>query len=101
MNALLISILVYFISPILSILVLLIFVHVILSWLVSFNVINLRNPLMRQIYFGIDALLKPIMAPIQRVIPPMGGLDFSPIVALLLLQWLNGFVVQQLIRGLS
>ena len=101
MNALLISILQYFISPILGLLVILIFVHVIMSWLVSFNVVNLRNSMMRQIYFGIETLLKPIMAPIQRIVPSMGGLDFSPIIALLFLQWLNGFVVQGLIRSLA
>ena len=101
MNALLISILQYFVSPVIGILVLLIFIHVIFSWLVSFNVINLNNPMMRQIYFGIEALLKPIMAPIQRIVPSMGGLDFSPIIALLFLQWLNGFVVQGLIRSLA
>ncbi len=101
MNALLQSILIYFVSPVIGFLVILIFVHVILSWLVSFNVINLRNPMMRQIYLGIEALLRPIMAPIQRIIPPLGGLDFSPIVALLFLQWLNGFVVPQFIRALG
>lgn len=101
MNALLISILIYFISPVITLLVILIFVHVILSWLVSFNVVNLQNPMMRQIYFGIDSLLKPLMAPIQRIIPSMGGLDFSPIIALLFLQWLNGFVVPSLIQSLS
>ncbi len=101
MNALTQSILIYFISPILSFLVFLIFIHVILSWLVSFNVVNLRNPMMRQIYFGIEAILRPIMAPIQRILPPMGGLDFSPIIALLFLQWLNGFVVPSLVDALN
>ncbi len=95
------SILIYFVSPILSFLVILIFVQVILSWLVSFGVVNLRNPIMRQIYYTVEAITKPIMAPVQRVIPSFGGLDFSPIIALLVIQWLNGYVVQSIVRSLG
>ena len=95
------SILIYFVSPVLSFLVILIFVQVILSWLVSFGVVNLRNPIMRQIYYTVEALTKPIMSPIQRIIPPMGGLDFSPIVALLLIQWLNGYVVPSMVNAVG
>lgn len=95
------SILVYLVSPILSFLVILIFVWVIMSWLVSFNVINLRNPMMRQIYYAIESLLRPMIAPIQRVLPSFGGLDFSPIVLLLLLQWANGYIIPSLFKAVG
>jgi YggT family protein len=72
-----------------------------MSWLVSFNVINLRNPMMRQIYYGIESIMKPLMAPIQRVLPSFGGMDFSPIVVLLLLQWLKGYVVPLLYNAVG
>lgn len=95
------SILIYFISPVLSFLIFLIFVWVIMSWLISFNLINLRNPMVSQIYYGINRLLNPLIAPVQRVIPSFGGLDFSPIVVLLALSWAKNYVVPSLYNMLG
>lgn len=85
------SIIAFFIVPVLSIIFWLIIIQVIMSWLVMLNVINLRNGTVRQIYYGIESLTRPLMAPIQRVLPSFGGFDFSPIVILLLIQWLQWF----------
>lgn len=60
-----------------------IFIHFIMSWLISFQVLNLRQPLVAQIWDGLSRLLEPIYGPIRRVMPQMGGLDLSPLVALL------------------
>jgi YggT family protein len=60
-----------------------IFAHFIMSWLISFQVLNVRQPLVAQIWYGLNRLLDPIYAPIRRILPNMGGLDLSPIVALL------------------
>ena len=60
-----------------------IFVHFIMSWLLSFQVLNMRQPIVAQIWEGLSRLLEPIYGPIRRVLPNMGGLDLSPIVALL------------------
>ena len=60
-----------------------IFIHFIMSWLISFQVLNLRQPLVAQIWDGLSRLLEPIYGPIRRVLPQMGGLDLSPLVALL------------------
>jgi YggT family protein len=57
--------------------------HVIVSWLVGFQVLNLRQPLVWQIWNGLNRLLEPIYGPIRRVVPQMGGLDLAPLVALL------------------
>ncbi len=61
-----------------------IFAHFIMSWLISFQVLNLRQPIVAQIWDGLSRLLEPIYAPIRRFLPNMGGLDLSPIVALLI-----------------
>lgn len=68
---------------ILSIAKFFIFVHFILSWLISFQVLNLRQPLVARIWDGMQRLMEPLYAPIRRVLPPMGGLDLSPLVALI------------------
>ncbi len=56
--------------------------HVIMSWLISFQVLNTRQPLVYQIWTGLEGLLSPIYDPIRRFLPTMGGLDLSPLVAL-------------------
>lgn len=57
--------------------------HVIMSWLISFQVLNLRQPLVAQIWDGLSRLLEPLYAPIRRILPPMGGLDLAPLVVLI------------------
>ncbi|CAM4299559.1 YggT family protein [Palleronia rufa] len=57
--------------------------HIVMSWLINFNVLNLRQPLIAQIWDGLNRLLEPLYAPIRRVLPPMGGLDLAPLVALI------------------
>ena len=57
--------------------------HVVMSWLISFQVLNTRQPLVYQIWTGLERLLAPIYDPIRRVLPTMGGLDLSPLVALI------------------
>ncbi|RDW13129.1 YggT family protein [Paracoccus thiocyanatus] len=55
-------------------------VHIIMSWLINFQVLNLRQPLIWQIWSGLNRLLEPIYGPVRRVLPNMGGLDLAPLV---------------------
>jgi YggT family protein len=57
--------------------------HIIMSWLISFQVLNLRQPLVAQIWYGLNRLLEPIYGPIRRLLPNMGGLDLAPLAALI------------------
>ncbi|NIZ09700.1 YggT family protein [Pseudooceanicola sp. HF7] len=57
--------------------------HVIMSWLISFQVLNVRQQFVAQIWYGLNRILEPIYAPIRRILPPMGGIDLAPLVALL------------------
>src|SRR5689334_19584663 len=78
---------IYFIlSNLIGLVILAIFASAILSWLVMFNVINLRNQLVYNVVRFLDAVTAPILRPVQRIIPPLGGIDVSPIIVLLLLQ---------------
>ncbi len=63
-----------------------IFVHFIMSWLISFQVLNIRQPLVAQIWYGLEKILEPLYRPLRRILPNMGGLDLSPLVALLAIQ---------------
>jgi YggT family protein len=66
---------------------------VISSWLVSFGVINIHNQLVRSLVIALQAMTEPVFRPIRRVIPPMGGLDLSPLVALLAIQFLRYLIL--------
>lgn len=57
--------------------------HIIMSWLIQFQVLNVRQPLVYQIWEGLNRLLEPVYRPIRRLLPPMGGLDLAPLVAFL------------------
>ena len=57
--------------------------HIIMSWLISFQVLNLHQPFVRQIWDGLNRLLQPIYDPIRRFLPNTGGLDLAPLVALI------------------
>lgn len=65
-------------------------ISVITSWLVAFNVINIRHPLMRRFYEFITQVSEALYRPIRKVIPTnFGGIDISPVVVLVLLQLIN------------
>ncbi len=56
-------------------------VQIIMSWLISFQVLNLRQPQVAQIWYGLGRMLEPIYAPIRRFMPQTPGIDFAPMVA--------------------
>jgi YggT family protein len=60
-----------------------ILIHFIMSWLISFGVLNIRQPIVAQIWDGLNRLLEPIYGPIRRMLPQMSGIDLSPLAALL------------------
>ena len=57
--------------------------HVIMSWLINFQVLNLRQPIVAQIWDGLNRLLEPLYRPIRQILPNMGGLDLAPLVVLI------------------
>lgn len=58
-------------------------VHIAMSWLINFQVLNLRQPLVYQIWEGLNRLLEPLYSRIRRLLPDMNGLDLAPLVAFL------------------
>lgn len=56
--------------------------HVILSWLINFQVLNIRQPLVAQIWYGLNRLLEPVYDKVRRLIPATAGIDFAPLIVL-------------------
>lgn len=57
----------------------------VLSWLIAFNVVNMQNRFVRGLVTGLDRLFEPLLRPIRRILPDMGGIDLSPMVLILLI----------------
>jgi YggT family protein len=57
--------------------------HVIMSWLINFQVLNLRQPIVAQIWDGLNRILEPLYSRLRRILPPMSGIDLAPLVALI------------------
>ena len=70
-----------------------IIINAILSWLVAFDVINLRNQFVYNIARALEAITAPVMRPVQRIIPPLGGVDISPIIVILVLMGVQRFIL--------
>jgi len=77
-----------------------IIIQAILSWLVAFNVVNTHNDFVRQLLYALDRMTEPMYRPIRRVLPDFGGLDFAPIVVLILLYIVQSVVLPRLFAGL-
>lgn len=73
---------------------------IIMSWLISFNVINTRNQFVNSVWRVLNQITEPILKPIRRVIPPMGGLDLSPIIVFIVIFFLQSFIANDLPRML-
>jgi YggT family protein len=61
---------------------------VVVSWLVAFGVINTYNRFVRSLVQGLDAMTDPLFRQVRRIIPPLGGLDISPLIVLIAIQFL-------------
>ena len=85
---------------VLNVLVLLIIVQAILSWLVAFNVINTNNDFMRSFVLALDRMTQPIYRPIRSILPDFGGIDFSPLVVLLLIKAIQ-IVIRSSLQGMT
>jgi YggT family protein len=72
-------------AGLLSALSMILIVAVIASLLVNFNVINLHNDVIRQIYYALQRILDIICSPVRRILPDLGGLDLSPVIVLIVI----------------
>jgi YggT family protein len=92
------SFLLFVVSSLLDLLIWAIIISAVLSWLVAFDVINLRNRFVYNVSRFLEAVTRPILSPFQRIIPPLGGVDISPIFVILILQGTRTYLLPPLFR---
>ncbi len=66
-----------------------ILIHIVMSWLINFQVLNLRQSLVAQIWYGLNRLLDPIYNRVRSILPNTPGLDLAPLIALLVIYGLR------------
>jgi YggT family protein len=71
-----------------------IIIQAVLSWLVGFNVLSIQNPTVRSIWGGLQRITEPVYRPIRNILPPMGGLDLTPMVVLLIIFFLERVIAR-------
>ncbi|MGC1259575.1 MAG: YggT family protein [Jannaschia helgolandensis] len=67
--------------------------HIIMSWLINFGVLNMNQPIVGQLWDGLNRILEPVYSRIRNVLPATGALDLAPLVFLL------GIIIAQMILG--
>lgn len=80
---------IWLVDTLIGLMILCIVISAIVSWLVAFDVINTRNRFVYSVLTFLDGVTRPLLEPFRRFIPPLGGIDVSPIVVLLLLQFIR------------
>ena len=78
-----------FIDLLLRLYVYILVASAILSWLIAFNVVNTRNQFVSMVAEFLYKITEPVLRPIRNLLPPMGGLDLSPIVVILIIMFIQ------------
>ncbi len=70
--------------------------HFIMSWLIRFEVLNIRQEFVGQVWYGLERVLEPMYSRVRQVMPNLGGIDLSPIVVLVGIEILRIFLINNM-----
>jgi YggT family protein len=65
----------------------------VLSWLIAFNVVNVRNPVVQAVGEFLFRITEPLLRPIRSMLPSMGGLDISPVILILIIILIERLII--------
>jgi YggT family protein len=84
------------VSTVISIYIWLLIAQAVLSWLVAFGIVNRYNRVVATIGDFLWRVTEPLLRPIRRVLPDLGGIDISPVILILLLWFLRNLMFEYL-----
>ena len=87
-----------FISYLLQLYIYILIAAAVLSWLVAFNVVNARNPVVMAIGQFLYRITEPVLRPIRNALPNMGGIDISPVIVILIIIFIQAVVLPNLLK---
>ena len=73
--------------------------HIIMSWLINFQVLNLHQQFVAQIWQGLNRVLEPVYTPIRRILPDTRPLDLAPLVAFIIVISLRDYILPAVLLG--
>ena len=83
----------YIVQALLSLIVWAVIAYAVLSWLIAFQVVNLRNRFVYSASRFLDSVVTPLLAPFRRFLPSFGGMDFSPIILFILIGGVQRYLI--------
>lgn len=89
-----------FLSTLLTLYVYILIAAAVLSWLIAFNVVNTRNQAVSMIGEFLYRVTEPVLRPIRRVMPDLGGIDISPVIVILVIFFIQSVILPNLARAL-
>ena len=67
-------------------------INIVLSWLIAFNIVNMQNKIIVTILYATNRLTDPLLNPVRRILPNLGGIDISPIILVLCLLFIQDYI---------
>ena len=95
------SFLYFIVDTLIQLLIFAMVINAVLSWLIVFEVVNMRNRFIYQVSRMLDAVTRPVMRPVQRIIPPFGGVDISPVIVIIVLVGVQRFLLPMIFAPLQ
>lgn len=89
-----------FISYVLTLYVYILIAAAVLSWLIAFNVVNTRSPVVSAIGEFLYRITEPVLRPIRNMLPNLGGIDISPIVVILIIFFIQSVIIPNIAKAL-
>jgi YggT family protein len=87
-----------FISSLITLYIYIIIAGAVMSWLMAFNVVNAHNPFVRSVWQALNALTEPLLRPIRRWMPDLGGIDISPVILILACAFVQSVVLPNIAK---
>lgn len=91
----------YLLSTAIHLYILVIIAQVAVSWLINFGVINIENKQAQNLVALLKKLTEPVYKPIRKYIPPIGGIDLTPLIVIIVLNIIDHFVIWRLFYGFA
>jgi YggT family protein len=89
-----------FISYLLTLYIYVLIAAAVLSWLIAFNVVNTRNPVVSTIGEFLYRITEPVLRPIRNMLPNLGGIDISPIIVILIIIFIQSVIIPNIAKAL-
>jgi YggT family protein len=89
-----------FISYLLQLYIYILIAAAVMSWLIAFNVVNPRSPVVMAISEFLYRVTEPALRPIRNILPNLGGIDISPVILILIIVFIQSVVIPVIARAL-